>query len=462
MNRPKIFIAALVAVMMAGCDVLPTPQPNGGNNNGGGNNTEQPGGNEGDGNIEDLTMEYVVRQRRSAKRGLSGHPQIETDITMIAPGVAWVYNWGATAPFPELMQQGNMLFLPMAWNANFGADQMRAYKAANPSAEYILAYNEPNLTDQANMTPEVAASHWGALKAVAQELGMKLISPAVNYGTLAGYSDPIKWLDEFFACEGVSLDDVAGIAVHCYMPSGESLKSFIRRFDKYGKPVYMTEFCHANNSITNNEATQQNYMSDALNYMECDDNVGGYAWFMLRGSGNWKAISLVNTSAKEPALTNLGKEYVWFSSFDKECYYPTEEAFPAAHYRSNNAEEVAEGTEWKYAPKIKASTDSTGEVMLTDFYNTEMWVEYGVEVEEAGEYELLVRYSTFMDSIYKFAIDGNEVEHTFAKCYELGGTEVWKTTRVEPLNLSKGKHTLRMSLTQGRGSFNWMCLRKVK
>lgn len=444
MKRQTIFLSALAAVMMAGCELISTPTPNGGDFN------------------EDLNMEYVVRQKRSAKRGLSAHAQIETDITLIAPGVAWVYNWGATVPFPELLQQNDMFFYPMAWNNNFGADQMRAYKAANPEAEYILAYNEPNLTDQANMTPEVAASHWGALKAVADELGMKLISPAVNYGTLAGYSEPTKWLDEFFACEGVSLDDVAGIAVHCYMPSGESLKSFIRKFDKYNKPIYMTEFCHAGSGITNNEVQQQNYMSDVLNYMEADDKVGGYAWFMLRGSGNWKAISLVNTSAKEPALTPLGKEYVWFSSFDKECYYPTEEPFPAAHYRSNNAEAVAEGTEWKYAAKIKATTDTTGEVMLTDFYSTEMWVEYGVEVAEAGEYELLVRYSTFQEPTFLYTIDGNELSHTYAKTYELGGEEVWKTSRIEGFELSKGKHILRVALTQGRANFNWMCLRKVK
>ena len=450
MNKRLLLMAVASLGLMVGCSFPSTENPNGNGN-----------GNEGD-EIENLNMEYVVRQKRSAKRGLSAHPQIETDITMIAPGVCWVYNWGATPPFPTLLAQHDMLFYPMAWNANFGAQQMRDYKASNPKAEYILAYNEPNLTDQANMTPQVAASHWGALKAVADELGMKLISPAVNYGTLAGYSDPIKWLDEFFACEGVSLDDVAGIAVHCYMPSGESLKSFIRRFDKYNKPVYMTEFCHAGSTITNNEVQQQNYMSDVLNYMECDDKVGGYAWFMERGSGNWAAISLVNSSAREPALTPLGKEYVWFSSFDKDCWYPTEEPFPAAHYRSNNAEAGAEGTTWSYAPKIKATTDTTGEVMLCDFYSTEMWVEYGIEVEEAGTYELLVRYASFLDATFTLTINNQEVSHTFPKVYELGAAEEWKTSLIEGFELPKGKHTLRIALTNGRANFNWLCFRKTK
>lgn len=408
--------------------------------------------------LENLTMEYTIRQARSQKRGISGPMQLQTDVTLLAPGVCWQYNWGADVPFADVMASNGMVFYPMAWNNHFGAEKIRAYKAAHPEAEYILAYNEPNLTDQANMTPAVAASYWPELKNFAKEVGLKLISPAVNYGTLSGYHDPIVWLDEFFACEGVSLDDVDGIAVHCYMPNGEALKSFIRRFDKYGKPIYMTEFCHASGNITNDVLSQQNYMADVLNYMECDDKVGGYAWFMSRGSGSWKAISLLNTNAKEPALTELGAEYVYFSSFDKNCYYPTGEAFPAAHYRSNNAEALAEGTKWEGMPKIKASTDVTGPVVLSDFYATFMWVEYGIEVTKSGTYELLARYSNLADGTFTFSIDGSEAfTYTFPST---NNDTVWKTANAGEVTLTEGRHVLRVALAQGRGNFNWFCLRE--
>ena len=415
-----------------------------------------------DENIENLTMEYTIRQARSAKRGISGPMQLDTDITLLAPGVCWQYNWGSSVPLAQVMHDNGMAFYPMAWNNHFGADQMRAYKQQFPDdAKFILAYNEPNLTDQANMVPSVAASYWPELKNFAEQTGYKLISPAVNYGTLAGYSDPIKWLDEFFASDGVSINDVEGIAVHCYMPSGESLKSFVRRFDKYNKPVYMTEVCHAGSGITNDVASQQRYMADVLNYMEADDKVGGYSWFMSRGSGSWKAISLLNTNANYPELTPLGLEYVYFSSFDKNCYYPVGEAFPAAHYRSNNAEALAEGGEWQNTPRIKASSDATGPVVLSDFFATFMWVEYGIEVAESGTYELLARYANLVNGTFGFYIDGEKVaSHTFENTTS---EDIWKTARAgSGIQLSKGRHTLRVVNEGGRANFNWFCFRQTK
>lgn len=445
MKMSKYFLALLATATLWSCNVIDL-------------------GGSGDGNdeeLENLTMEYTMRQARSAKRGISGPMQLESDITLLAPGVCWQYNWGASVPMARIMHENNMAFYPMAWNNHFGAGEMRAYKEAYPEdAQFILAYNEPNLTDQANMTPEVAASYWPELKQFAQQTGYKLISPAVNYGTLAGYHDPIKWLDEFFSQPGVSLDDVDGIAIHCYMPSGESLKSFVRLFDKYNKPIYMTEFCHAGSGITNDVAQQQRYMADVLNFMECDDKVGGYSWFMVRGSGSWKAISLLNTNAKEPALTELGAEYVYFSTFDKNCYYPTSEAFPAAHYRSNNAEALAESKEWQNTPKIKSSSDVTGPVVLCDFFATFMWVEYGIEVEEDGDYELLARYANLVDGTFDFEIDGQKVA---TKTFTATGSEdAWKTDKTDKITLTKGRHIMRVSLVGGRANFNWFCLRKAK
>ena len=84
-----------------------------------------------------------------------------------------------------------MVSAKSVYNQSEPIDRIRTYKATHPQCEYLLAFNEPNLTDQCNYTPQQAAVQWPRLKELADELGMKLVSPAMNYGTLGGYSDPV-------------------------------------------------------------------------------------------------------------------------------------------------------------------------------------------------------------------------------------------------------------------------------
>ena len=58
--------------------------------------------------------------------------------------------------------------------------------------------DEPNFTAQANMTPRQAADAWPGFEALAKELNLKIVGPALNYSPNAPYQDPKKWYDEFF------------------------------------------------------------------------------------------------------------------------------------------------------------------------------------------------------------------------------------------------------------------------
>ena len=124
---------------------------------------------------------------KSAKRGVSFSFVQTSDLPLLSDYISWDYNWGPAPTESAAMwfDTNDMDFCPMCWNGNYSAERIRAYVAAHPKTKYLLAFNEPNLTDQANMTPKEAAALWPDVVALAKELKLKLVSPAMNYGTLA-------------------------------------------------------------------------------------------------------------------------------------------------------------------------------------------------------------------------------------------------------------------------------------
>jgi len=65
--------------------------------------------------------------------------------------------------------------------------------------KYLLVLNEPSLTSQANLTPQQAAQLWPQYEAVAANTAVKIVGPAITWGTMPGYRDPVQWLDAFYA-----------------------------------------------------------------------------------------------------------------------------------------------------------------------------------------------------------------------------------------------------------------------
>ena len=139
--------------------------------------------------------------QKSPKRGVSFDFKKIDDLPLLSPAISWSYNWGndQNASAALWFDTNEMDFCPMCWNNSYSADKIREYVKEHPNTKYLLGFNEPNLTDQCNMTPSQAAQYWPQVVALAKELNLSLVSPAMNYGTLAGYHDPVKWLDEFFA-----------------------------------------------------------------------------------------------------------------------------------------------------------------------------------------------------------------------------------------------------------------------
>ena len=395
------------------------------------------------------TKNVVGVMPKSAKRGVSFSFNQLTDLPLLSPYISWDYNWGNTPTEEAAMwfDANDMDFCPMCWNGNYSADRIRTFVKAHPNTKYLLAFNEPNLTDQANMTPSKAAELWPPVVALAKELNLKLVSPAMNYGTLSGYSDPIKWLDEFFAQPGVSIDDVDAIAIHCYMSSPSSVKGYVERFEKYNKPIWMTEFC-AWDPAPGSYNTQMDYMCAVLHHFEQNPKVERYAWFMPRMSGKVESVPYNQLLDHEyPAnLTELGKLFCYFSPMNQEVWLRANRPIYANEYMkvTNDAMALRPTNDSELVSRMQRDG-----LMITNFAQGQQ-LTYQLFLP-ANAKDITIRYCGYSNSICEVLVDGES--QNFVNMLKNGSSTEWIEAST-PLTVKPGKHTLTLSLVSGSCSLS--------
>ena len=252
---------------------------------------------------------------KSSKRGIAYDLATSADLAALAPGVSWWYNW-SPGPNPGLPANSasalGMGFVPMLWNGSFDATAIKTFLSANPGIGYLLVLNEPNLVDQADTTPQQAALLWPQYEAVAAQTGVKLVGPAMTWGTMAGYQDPVAWLDAFYAAygadNGMRQPQIDALAFHWY---DYGLDAQLDRLTKYGKPFWVTEFANWHSQADGAQITtlagQEAQMTAMVATCEGRDDVVRYAWFTGRWNPDPHFTSLLGAPG---ALTPLGTSYL--------------------------------------------------------------------------------------------------------------------------------------------------------
>lgn len=206
-----------------------------------------------------------------------------------------------------------MGYVPMLWNGHYDSAAIEAWLKAHPDIGHLLVMNEPNLVDQANLTPAQAAAIWPGYEAVAAATGVELVGPAMTWGTLPGYADPVVWLDAFYAAyrsaNGGRDPRIDAIAFHWY---DYGLAAQLDRLAKYGKPFWVTEFAnwHTGDGSAQIDtlAKQQAQMREMVGVCETRADVQRYAWFTGRWSNDTHFTSLLGTAPG--SLTGLGQDYL--------------------------------------------------------------------------------------------------------------------------------------------------------
>lgn len=243
-------------------------------------------------------------QSKSPKRGICGDASPQ-DLIILAPSTTWYYDWGVAPPSTLQGQLSGIEWVPMCWGGVYASDVAGIEAMIPAGSKYLLGFNEPNFRSQANLTPAQAASMWPNLEKIAADKGLMLVSPAVNWcgDCVTGVtSDPVDWLDKFFAaCPGCKVDY---IAIHSYAPGSAALAGYIDKFRKYGKPLWITEFAPWDPPKPDFEGVVR-YMKEAIPILENDHIVFRYSWFATR-VGNNPDISLLGPNG---TLTKLGQLY---------------------------------------------------------------------------------------------------------------------------------------------------------
>jgi len=387
---------------------------------------------------------------RSAKRGLSENSfRYVSQIEPLVEGSCWYYNWGNTPNSAETAGYDGIEFCPMAWNGSYNAESIRNYCKSHPQAKYLLAFNEPNFTNQANMTPGAAAEAWPALKALADELGLKIVAPAMNTSPNPPYQDPTKWFDEFVALVGKDAFDY--VAVHNY-GGLQAMKNIAGRFhERYGKDVWVTEFClwpdEGNANAYVEPESQIASMVSTVEWLEKTPWIFRYAWFKPVGLTNSSKGPnyglLVPKNGEGPReLSEQGYVYTYMSDFDADVWHPAGQYIAAAEYIASSAVSLGKS----------ADTDCPLPIEISRF-NAGATVDWQFDVPAAGEYvfELTVsgqgeptRFDPTL-SLVEVNADGSEGAELYpARTFTLPGDDAVYSTINMSVTLGAGHRTLRL------------------
>jgi len=403
---------------------------------------------------------FTYSQTISPKRGVAGD-LLDNNDCLAVDTLTWYYNWANTPNSAVINTHQNYLeYCPMLWNGVWNAAALDNYLNAHPEVKYLLTFNEPNYSVQANMTPAQAASYWPQVEAIADAHNLKIVSPAMSYcsGTcLAGYNNMhgTFWLDDFLtACPSCRIDY---IAVHIYDTWYYGFKGVLDLYKKYNKPLWVTEFDYSGATTPTQHAS---LMVDVLDLMEKDPAVFRYAWFLVRSSPSAGSTDIF--SQTNGVLADLGNIYTHMSSYDNSYYHNVNSIIEAEYYISKSVTYCNwNGTDctWPYSILLEKTTDVSGRLDAYHFAspqpNQNDTIYYNVDIPTTQSYSIDFRVnSTAASTLSVYAYPSNTLLGTTSSLYTNGA---WQTIRLNGVNLSAGKQKIYLTASNGSPlKLNWL------
>ena len=239
-----------------------------------------------------------------AKKGVSAWIFPGVSKALAESGASWYYTWssnhvGITSP-------PGAQFVPMIWGA--GSVNPATLGQAKQQGHALLGFNEPDLSNQSDMTVSQALRLWPQLMAT----GMRLGSPAVA----ANAATPGGWLDRFMRGATARGYRVNFITVHWYgadFATGAAvaqLESYLQAiYARYHLPIWLTEFALARFGATTSfppERQQAAFLTASISMLDRLTYVQRYAWFALPASPGDGSTGLFRSGA---VATTVGRAF---------------------------------------------------------------------------------------------------------------------------------------------------------
>jgi hypothetical protein len=212
---------------------------------------------------------------------------------------SWWYNWTTN---PSGCKTGEFVPMISGKNEKSAAAVSTALKALKAAGyRTVLGFNEPNKTDQANLSVADVVELWPSLTADAE---VRVSSPATS-------ADAKAWFEDFMAQVDAQSLRVDFVAVHWYgwnagsCNDAKELESYLTWAEKFKRPIWITEFGCMNVSNPSAEVVQKFYAA-AIEMLARHASVERYAWYPwntnneLVMSGNLTALGTAFGQA--PAL----------------------------------------------------------------------------------------------------------------------------------------------------------------
>jgi hypothetical protein len=170
-------------------------------------------------------------QTHYPKKGSAGYegPPYSTELT-----TSWAYNYDDNTSASE---PASFDFAPMVWGPYWEpVSDLQSRDPgwlASPKPSYLLTFNEPDNSSQADMSTNTAISMWPSLEA----LNVPLVGPATQ-------NTEDAWENGFYELIANNNYRVDYAAAHEYVPpNAASLISDLNSvYTAYGRPVWLTEF----------------------------------------------------------------------------------------------------------------------------------------------------------------------------------------------------------------------------